>query len=75
MPRSYGVTSANVDEMKKGTDNPEVKRMLGTEGDLGSMLGLDNDLGLQRHQAGRQLRRNLRAQHRPSNTRSAWSAA
>ena len=39
----YGVTSANIDDLKKGTDNPEVNRMLGTEGDLGSMLGLDKD--------------------------------
>ncbi|KFE35557.1 amino acid ABC transporter substrate-binding protein [Thioclava atlantica] len=37
----YGVTSANIDELAKGTENPEVNRMLGTEGDLGAMLGLD----------------------------------
>ncbi|MEM7171803.1 MAG: amino acid ABC transporter substrate-binding protein [Pseudomonadota bacterium] len=37
----YGVTSANVDDMAAGSDNPEVNRMLGTEGDLGSMIGLD----------------------------------
>ena len=39
----YGVTAANVDEMAKGTDNPEVNRMLGTEGSLGEMLGLPKD--------------------------------
>ena len=39
----YGVTSANVDEMKKGTANPEINRLLGLEGELGKMLGLDND--------------------------------
>jgi general L-amino acid transport system substrate-binding protein len=38
----YGVTSANVDDMAKGSDNPEVNRLLGTEGDLGGMLGLDS---------------------------------
>ena len=38
-----GVTSANIDELKKGTDNPEINRLLGTEGTLGEMLGLDND--------------------------------
>jgi general L-amino acid transport system substrate-binding protein len=38
----YGVTSANVDEMAKDSPNPEVKRLLGTEGDLGAMLGLDS---------------------------------
>ncbi len=37
----YGVTSANVDDLAKGSDNPEVNRLLGTEGDLGGMLGLD----------------------------------
>lgn len=36
-----GVTSANMGEMAKGTDNPEVNRLLGTEGNLGEMLGLD----------------------------------
>jgi general L-amino acid transport system substrate-binding protein len=36
-----GVTSANLDEMAGGTNNPEINRLLGTEGDLGAMLGLD----------------------------------
>lgn len=36
-----GVTSANVDEMKK-SPNPEIKRLLGIEGDFGKQLGLDN---------------------------------
>ena len=39
----YGVTSANIDELAKSTDNPEIKRMLGTEGDLGAMIGLSKD--------------------------------
>ncbi|MCB1367303.1 MAG: amino acid ABC transporter substrate-binding protein [Rhodobacteraceae bacterium] len=38
-----GVTKANLEEMAKGTDNPEINRLLGTEGDLGGMLGLDKD--------------------------------
>ena len=38
----YGVTAANAEEMAN-SENPEVKRLLGTEGDLGSMLGLDAD--------------------------------
>jgi len=37
----YGVTSANIEEMSAGTDNPEINRLLGTEGDLGAMIGLD----------------------------------
>ncbi len=39
-----GLTSANVDGMAASpTDNPEINRMLGTEGDLGAMLGLSAD--------------------------------
>jgi len=36
-----GVTSANVAELAAGTNNPEINRLLGSEGDLGGMLGLD----------------------------------
>jgi general L-amino acid transport system substrate-binding protein len=39
----YGVTSANVNDIGNTTQNPEVKRMLGTEGELGKMMGLDQD--------------------------------
>lgn len=40
----YGVTSANVAELAAApTANPEINRMLGTEGELGAMLGLPND--------------------------------
>lgn len=38
-----GVTSANLEEMSAGTNNPEINRLLGTEGTLGAMLGLDGD--------------------------------
>ncbi len=38
-----GVTSANVEEMKASSANPEVKRLLGREGGFGELLGLDND--------------------------------
>lgn len=38
-----GITSANLEELKAGTDNPEINRLLGSEGELGGMLGLDND--------------------------------
>ncbi len=37
-----GVTQANVEEMK-GSNNPEIKRMLGTEGAFGEGIGLEND--------------------------------
>ncbi len=39
----YGITSANIDELSKGTNNPEINRLLGTEGTLGEMLGLSKD--------------------------------
>ena len=39
----YGVTSANLEKMAEGTDNPEINRLLGNEGNLGEMLGLDNE--------------------------------
>jgi len=39
-----GVTSANIGELSGAAgDNPEINRMLGTEGNLGEMLGLDAD--------------------------------
>ncbi|MEM8630767.1 MAG: amino acid ABC transporter substrate-binding protein [Pseudomonadota bacterium] len=38
-----GVSSANVSELAGGTNNPEVNRLLGTEGNLGEMLGLEAD--------------------------------
>ena len=39
-----GVTSANIAEMSAAAgDNPEINRMLGTEGNLGEMLGLPAD--------------------------------
>ncbi|WP_424985968.1 amino acid ABC transporter substrate-binding protein [Microbulbifer sp. S227A] len=37
------VTSANLGELAAGTENPEINRLLGTEGTLGEMLGLDAD--------------------------------
>ncbi|SFU00801.1 amino acid ABC transporter substrate-binding protein [Sedimentitalea nanhaiensis] len=38
-----GVTSTNVSEIASNTENPEIRRLLGTEGTLGEMLGLDNE--------------------------------
>jgi len=40
----YGVTSANVEELSSAAgDNPEINRILGTEGNLGEMMGLSAD--------------------------------
>ncbi|MBU0862421.1 MAG: amino acid ABC transporter substrate-binding protein, partial [Alphaproteobacteria bacterium] len=39
-----GITSANIAEMSAApTNNPEVNRILGTEGELGAMIGLSAD--------------------------------
>ena len=37
-----GITKTNVDEQLK-SDNPEIRRLLGTEGEFGQRLGLTND--------------------------------
>jgi general L-amino acid transport system substrate-binding protein len=39
----YGITAANVEEMKTKSKNPVVQRMLGQSGDTGSYLGLDKE--------------------------------
>lgn len=39
----YGVSSSNVDEIRGNATNPEIRRLLGLEGDLGLKLGLTND--------------------------------
>lgn len=47
-----GITSTNISEMAAGTDNPEINRILGTEGTLGEMLGLDADWAMKAVSAG-----------------------
>ena len=47
-----GITSANLAEMAAGTNNPEINRLLGSEGTLGEMLGLDADFGAKAIAAG-----------------------
>jgi len=40
----FDITSANVEDMaSEATDSPEINRLLGTEGDLGDMIGLEQD--------------------------------
>jgi len=41
----YGVTSANVDDMKTTSTNPNVKRMLGVEGGISEGFGLSPEWG------------------------------
>jgi general L-amino acid transport system substrate-binding protein len=40
---ALGVTSKNADEMKAKSQNAEIRRLLGAEGDFGKLLGLSND--------------------------------
>jgi len=48
-----GVTSANVAELAAApTDNPEINRLLGSEGELGAMLGLEPNWALNAIAAG-----------------------
>ncbi len=40
----YGVTSTNIAELSAAPgNNPEINRLLGTEGEMGAMMGLDKD--------------------------------
>jgi general L-amino acid transport system substrate-binding protein len=41
----YGITSSNADMMKT-SDNPQIKRLVGSEGEMGAAFGLDNDWSL-----------------------------
>ena len=60
-----GVTAGQCRRDGEVQQRPAIQRLLGASGDLGSRLGLDNKWMLQAIKAGRQLRRDLRAQCRP----------
>jgi general L-amino acid transport system substrate-binding protein len=42
-----GVNSGNVDDMKANSANPNIRRLIGTEGEMGQNLGLPADWGYQ----------------------------
>ena len=42
-----GVSSENVDDLKANSTNPNVRRLLGVEGEMGQGLGVPNDWGYQ----------------------------
>jgi general L-amino acid transport system substrate-binding protein len=46
LAEEYGVTSANAADQTASSNNPEVRRLLGVEGDMGKMAGLPNDWAL-----------------------------
>jgi general L-amino acid transport system substrate-binding protein len=39
----YGITAANIDKLKAESKEPPIQRLVGTSGDVGKGLGLDND--------------------------------
>jgi len=41
----YGITSANADAMKT-SENPQIRRLVGAEGEMGAAFGLDNEWNL-----------------------------
>lgn len=43
LAEEHGVTQANVEEMAKTSQNPDVKRLLGAEGNTGEQLGVSKD--------------------------------
>ncbi|MGH6793479.1 MAG: amino acid ABC transporter substrate-binding protein, partial [Methyloceanibacter sp.] len=43
----YGITSQNVDDMKANSTNPSIQRLLGASGEMGQLLGLNNDWAYQ----------------------------
>ena len=46
LAEEYGVTSANAADQMASSNNPEVRRLLGVEGEMGKMVGLPNDWAL-----------------------------
>ncbi len=43
LAEEQGITSANVDDMRSTSENPDIRRLLGVEGDFGLKIGLSND--------------------------------
>ena len=69
----YGITQANVDKMMS-SDRPGRRPHPGQRRGHRQAAGPGQGLGRQRDQGGRQLRRDLRAQRRPEERRSACRA-
>jgi general L-amino acid transport system substrate-binding protein len=43
LAEEFGITSKNIDEIRKTTRNPEIRRLLGVDPGYGKMLGLSDD--------------------------------
>jgi general L-amino acid transport system substrate-binding protein len=42
-----GITSKNVEEMRRTSTDPQIQRLLGVDGNFGRMLGVPDDWALQ----------------------------
>ena len=72
-----GVTAANVDKMKAESKDPKIQRIVGTSGDVGKSLGLDNDWLLRAIKAvgnyGELYSRNIGPLEIPRGVNEQWS--
>jgi general L-amino acid transport system substrate-binding protein len=48
----FGITAANAEEVAASTTNPEIRRLMGLEGDMGVKIGLENDFAKKAIMAG-----------------------
>jgi len=47
LAEELGITSQNVEEIRRTSNNPEIRRLLGVEGGFGRMLGVSDDWAFQ----------------------------
>ena len=74
----YGITAANIDDVAKTSVVPEVRRMLGVEGDMGKALGVDNKWAYNAIKAvgnfGEMWNRNITPYGVPRGINNLWNA-
>ena len=74
----YGITAANADEVAKTATIPEVRRLLGLEGDMGKALGVDGKWALNAIKAvgnfGEMWERNITPYGIPRGINRLWNA-
>lgn len=74
----YGITQANIDDIAKSSVVPEVRRMLGVEGDMGKALGVDNKWAYNAIKAvgnfGEMWNRNITPYGVPRGINNLWNA-
>ncbi len=74
----HGITQANIDEVAKNATIPEVRRLLGLEGDMGKALGVDNKWAFNAIKAagnfGEMWNRNVTPYGVPRGINNLWNA-